>query len=81
MKLILDIQDQKLPFFMELLGNFNYVKAKPLAPAYAKVPEEIQETFGKMDVKNQSDDFFHTIQQAKMAELWDNKEDEEWENA
>ncbi len=81
MKLILDIQDQKVPFFMELLENFNYVKAKPLAPAYAEVPEEIQETIGTMKMKNQSNEFLHAIQQAKMKELWDNKEDGEWENA
>ena len=31
--------------------------------------------------KNQYDEFLHKIQQAKMKELWDNKEDEAWENA
>lgn len=31
--------------------------------------------------KNQYDEFLHKIQQAKMKELWDNKEDEDWENA
>ena len=31
--------------------------------------------------KNQYDEFLHKIQQAKMKELWDNKEDEVWENA
>ncbi len=31
--------------------------------------------------RNQYDDFIHKIQQAKMRELWDNKEDEAWENA
>jgi len=30
---------------------------------------------------NQYDEFLHKIQQAKMKELWDNKEDEAWENA
>jgi len=29
----------------------------------------------------QYDEFLHTIQQAKMKELWDNDEDEAWENA
>ncbi len=32
-------------------------------------------------VENQYDEFLHTIQQLKMKELWDNKEDEAWENA
>ena len=31
--------------------------------------------------KNQYDEFLHTIQQVKMKELWDNDEDEAWENA
>jgi predicted CopG family antitoxin len=31
--------------------------------------------------ENQYDEFLHKIQQKKMRELWDNKEDEEWEKA
>ncbi len=31
--------------------------------------------------KNQYDEFLHRIQQAKMKELWDNKEDKAWETA
>jgi hypothetical protein len=31
--------------------------------------------------KRQYDEFLHTIQQAKMKELWDNTEDEAWEHA
>ena len=27
------------------------------------------------------DEFLHKIQQMKMRELWDNEEDEDWENA
>lgn len=30
---------------------------------------------------NQYDEFLHKIQQVKMKELWDNKEDEAWERA
>ena len=30
--------------------------------------------------KNQYDEFLHKIQQSKMKELWDNKEDEAWES-
>lgn len=29
----------------------------------------------------QYDEFIHKIQQAKMKQLWDNEEDEEWEDA
>ena len=35
----------------------------------------------KSATKNQYDEFLHRIQQAKMKELWDNKEDEAWQNA
>jgi len=31
--------------------------------------------------RSQYDEFLHKIQQPKMQELWDNKEDEDWENA
>lgn len=35
----------------------------------------------KMKKRNQYDEFLHKIQQPKMKELWENKEDEVWENA
>ena len=31
--------------------------------------------------RRQYDEFLHRIQQEKMKELWDNEEDEAWENA
>ncbi len=31
--------------------------------------------------RKQYDEYLHRIQQEKMAELWDNEEDEDWENA
>jgi len=31
--------------------------------------------------KNQYDEFLHKIQQPKMTQLWDNREDEAWEHA
>ena len=37
--------------------------------------------FKNIKKRNQYDEFLHKIQQAKMKELWDNKEDEIWENA
>jgi hypothetical protein len=36
--------------------------------------------FKRMKSMNQYDEFLHKIQQPKMKELWDNKEDEAWEN-
>lgn len=37
--------------------------------------------FGNVKSNNQYDEFLHKIQQGKMQELWDNEEDEAWENA
>ena len=37
--------------------------------------------FKDVKSKNQYDEFLHKVQQQKMKELWDNKEDEAWENA
>ncbi len=36
--------------------------------------------FKKVKSLNQYDEFLHKIQQPKMKELWNNKEDEAWEN-
>ncbi len=36
--------------------------------------------FKAVKERNQYDEFLHKIQQAKMKELWDNKEDEAWEH-
>ena len=33
------------------------------------------------EFQTQYDKYLHVIQQEKMKELWDNKEDEEWEHA
>ncbi|MDR2699984.1 MAG: hypothetical protein LBC12_04135 [Nitrososphaerota archaeon] len=38
-------------------------------------------TVKKSKEQKQYDVFLHTIQQAKMKELWDNDADEAWENA
>ena len=37
-------------------------------------------TAGNRKGDNQYDEFLHMIQQLKMKELWDNEEDEAWEN-
>lgn len=36
--------------------------------------------FKNVKKRNQYDEFLHKIQQQKMKELWDNKEDKTWEN-
>ncbi|MEM6523455.1 MAG: hypothetical protein AAGF85_02175 [Bacteroidota bacterium] len=43
MKVLLDIKDSKAAFFMEVLKNFSFVKAKPLSDEKALLMEEIKE--------------------------------------
>ncbi len=48
---------------------------------YSEIIRELTKVYRACKVRNQYDEFLHKIQQEKMRELWDNKEDEEWENA
>lgn len=47
---------------------------------YNELIEKMIKVFKKTKERNQYDEFLHKIQQPKMKELWDNKEDEAWEN-
>lgn len=49
--------------------------------SYDELVKKMAKTFIKQKERNQYDEFLHKIQQPKMKELWDNKEDEAWENA
>ncbi|MFA6022806.1 MAG: hypothetical protein WC781_01840 [Candidatus Pacearchaeota archaeon] len=48
---------------------------------YNEVIERMAHILIELKKRNQYDEFLHKIQQPKMKELWDNKEDEYWENA
>lgn len=48
MKLLLEIKDEKAPFFLELLKNFKFVKTKELTPYKAEVLEGIKEAVEEM---------------------------------
>ena len=48
---------------------------------YNELLERMARLFIVLKKRNQYDEFLHKIQQPKMKELWDNKEDEAWENA
>lgn len=48
---------------------------------YNELISQLIEIFKNIKKRNQYDEFLHKIQQPKMKELWDNKEDEAWENA
>lgn len=47
---------------------------------YNEILEKMIPIYLGIKKKNQYDEFLHKIQQTKMKELWDNKEDEVWEN-
>ena len=48
---------------------------------YNELLKKMIKLFTETKKRNQYDEFLHKIQQSKMKELWDNKEDEAWENA
>lgn len=48
---------------------------------YNELLKDMIQVFRSVKERNQYDEFLHKIQQAKMKELWDNKNDEIWENA
>ncbi len=48
---------------------------------YNELIEKMAMIFIKLKERNQYDEFLHKIQQPKMKELWDNKEDDVWEKA
>ena len=64
MKILLDIKDNKVAFFMEVLKNFTFVKkAIPLSDAKANLMQDIRESVeelklvkeGKLDARNAED--------------------------
>ena len=48
---------------------------------YNELIEKMLKNFKNTKQNNQYDEFLHKIQQSKMKELWDNEDDEDWQNA
>jgi hypothetical protein len=48
---------------------------------YNEIISDLIKTAKDSKKRRQYDEFIHKIQQAKMKELWDNEEDEAWEDA
>lgn len=63
-----------------VLEELKKVKQYP-RQTYSELILELARVYKSCNLKNQYDEFLHKIQQEKMSELWDNKEDEAWENA
>ena len=49
MKFILEVKDHKVPFISELLGQFSYVKTKPLSEDKAEVIQSLQRAVLEMN--------------------------------
>ncbi len=49
--------------------------------SYDDLIQKMIEIYKNAKKRNQYDEFLHKIQQPKMKELWDNPEDEAWEDA
>ena len=50
MKAVLDIKDTKASFVMELLGNFSYVKVRPITNEKALLLSEIKEAIDNLNL-------------------------------
>jgi len=50
MKVLLEINDKKAGFVMELLQNLSFVKTKTLTPYKAKILEDIKEAVDEMNL-------------------------------
>ena len=63
-----------------LVDSLKEIKEYP-RQTYNELIQKMIQIFKSMKERNQYDEFLHKVQKAKMKELWDNKEDEAWENA
>ncbi|MDP4012106.1 MAG: hypothetical protein Q8R00_00670 [Candidatus Nanoarchaeia archaeon] len=64
----------------ETIEELKKVKEYP-RQTYTELIKKMTKLFETSQKRNQYDEFLHKIQQPKMKELWDNKEDEAWESA
>ena len=63
----------------EILDALKELKNHP-RQTYNELISELINFYKNVSINNQYDEFLHKIQQERMKELWDNKEDEAWEN-
>jgi len=63
----------------KVLEKLRHAKEYP-RQTYNELLDKIVSVFIAVKKKNSYDEFLHKIQQPKMKELWDNKEDEVWES-
>ena len=63
----------------EIVTALKELKSHP-RQTYNELIADLIRFYRNVSINNQYDEFLHKIQQEKMKELWDNKEDEAWEN-
>ncbi len=73
-----DVSTIQLP--KKVIAQLKEAKEYP-RQTYSELVDKMARMFIALGRRNQYDEFLHRIQQPKMKELWDNKADEEWENA
>ena len=64
----------------EVIKQLKKAKEHP-RQSYNELLDKMSKIFIVLKQRNQYDEFLHKIQQPKMKELWDNKDDEAWNNA
>ena len=64
----------------EIVEEIKKAKESP-RQTYNELLDKMVKSFLQKKNSNQYDEFLHKIQQEKMKDLWDNKEDEAWEHA
>jgi len=63
----------------KILGKLKTAKEYP-RQTYNELLDKVLSVFMVVKRKNSYDEFLHKIQQPKMKELWDNKDDGAWES-
>jgi len=53
MKVLVDVQDNKGDFILELINNFPFAKAKSISPAKAQLLQEIKEAVENLNLVKQ----------------------------
>ena len=53
MQLLVDVQDHKVEFILELLNSFSFAKAKTISPAKVRLLYEIKEAAENMNLVKQ----------------------------
>jgi rRNA pseudouridine-1189 N-methylase Emg1 (Nep1/Mra1 family) len=61
----------------EIVESLKEIRQYP-RQTYNELIKNMIQVFKNVKQNNQYDEFLHKIQQNKMRELWDNKDDDEW---